>query len=298
MELPSELARRLQALLWERLRAEVLQDEPQPFGDAAHAFGVLHSGELHVETSLENLVAEVEGDLVCDGDVLNCQLLVHGNVRIAGWCSRSSIVALGDAELHSAIHSQVVVRGTLRLAVEARMSVLHAFRVEAEQAVLYGGQVVAAETIRLWQLRGAFGAHAPVLSVGLPYVQQLEQEYWKQQLQQVRQQLRTLQGQLEECMALRRYAQAEERLRTLQREHERLQQWLHELEQRYYGVGSRRARIEVRELVPAETIIAIRGNVYQVPSDLVGVRFSSDGMRIVLESLADADTSEGEPTAQ
>jgi len=99
-------------------------------------------------------------------------------------------------------------------------------------------------------------------------------------------------------MALRRYAQAEERLRTLQREHERLQQWLHELEQRYYGVGSRRARIEVRELVPAETIIAIRGNVYQVPSDLVGVRFSGDGMRIVLESLADADTSEGEPTAQ
>jgi len=251
------------------------------------------AGQVRVPVRLENATLIVEGDLLCEGDVYNAQVVASGSIQIQGWCSHTLVVGLGDVELHSAIYSQIFARGQLRIRREARFSSLQAAQVEASEAVFFGGQVVAAESIRVRQLRWAFGEHASALSIGMPYLQRLEHQYWRAELRRLRDRMQAVQQELEAILQ-QRHRQVSEHIRHLQQEYHELYARLQEVEQRSYGSGHHRASIEVWENVPADTIVAIHGIVYRVPTELLAVRFRSDGMRIVLESLSDEASPQGE----
>ncbi|MEN3027446.1 MAG: FapA family protein, partial [Chlorobiota bacterium] len=249
--------------------------------------GSVHFSEvprLHVPSRIEGATLIAEGDVVCSSDVYHSHVLAAGDIIIKGWCSHAIVVALGSVELPSAIYSHILASMEIRLGKEARFSTLQARGIAAENAIVFGGQLVAADRIVVRQLRWAFGDHGAVLSIGTPYLQQLEQQYWRTQLQELRERLQELQRTLGQLLQQRR-SHGSEQVRQLQQEYWQLYEQLQQLEQRSYGLGTRKPVIEVRENVPSDTIVAIHGVVYRVPSELIAVRFSSDGMRIALESL-------------
>ncbi len=247
---------------------------------------VLRAPHLRLPKRVEGATLIVEGSVVCESDLYNVQLLAAGDVRIEGWCSHAVVIALGDLTVHSAVYSHLFAWRQLSVQKEARFSSLQAAEIEAEEAVLFGGQLVAAERIRVRQLRWAFGEHALVLSIGTPYLQQLEQEHWRSVFRRLRERLQQIQQELEQLLQMRRNRPLEH-IQRLQREYARLHEQLQQVEGRLYGKSSRKPVIEVRESIPADAIVAIHGVVYQVPAELIAVRFTSDGMRIVLESLPD-----------
>ncbi len=295
-ELPEHLLGHIQRFLLCHIRGE-----PTPEGALEEKLDKVLPGEVRVVEALhlsiperlENASVIATGDVVCESDLYNAHLVALGNVTIAGWCSHAVVVALKDAVLHSAVYSMVLARERLILRTEARFSNLQAARIEAEEAVLFGGQVVARESIRVRQLRGAFGENALMLSIGTPYLQQMEQQYWRQQLRELRERLRLVHQELETLLA-DRHRRLSEHVQRLQREYGQLHEQLQEIELRSYGVAVQRPIIEVCENVPADTIVSIHGVIYQVPSELLGVRFTSDGMRIVLEPVAEDGPSQSE----
>ncbi len=298
--LPEVLAEHVRQLLFQQLQ-EAEEGSSAPPSNTDVTVEGIHPGEvrfvealrLRVPERLEGATLVARGDVFCDNDLYNAAIIAGGDVRVAGWCSHSTIVSLRTVELHSALYSSVFARVRVQLHKEARFSILQAAEVAADEAVLIGGQVVALEHIRVRQLRWAFGDHAIVLSIGMPYLQQLEQQYWREQLRQLRQRLQDIQRELEYYLQLRR-GRPTDRIRELQHEYLQLQGQLHEIERRSYGLEVRKPTIEVREDVPVDTIVAIHGVVYRVPSELLAVRFSSDGMRIVLESIPESDGEVGD----
>ncbi|GBD06620.1 hypothetical protein HRbin21_00416 [bacterium HR21] len=278
------LLRRLQSVSGELEDLEGEQEAVE--GIRPGEIRTLHARHVRLPERMEGATLIVEGDVVCESDLYHAQLLAAGSVRIEGWCSHALVIALGDMEVHSAIYSQLFARARLSVRREARFTTLQAREIAAEDAVLFGGQLMAAEQIRVRQLRWAFGEQAVVLSIGTPFLQQLEQEHWRTLFRQLRGQLQELQHELERLLQMRR-GRPLEQIQRLQRDYAQLQEQVQQVEMRLYGTGSRKPVIEVRESVPADTIVAIHGIVYRVPSELIAVRFTSDGMRVVLESLPD-----------
>lgn len=285
----------IQGFLLRRIQGETVPEEGEeevlesiPPGEVRYVEG----SRLRVPARLENASVVVAGHVICEADVYSAQIVALGDVTVEGWCSHAVIVGMQDVMLHSAVYASIFSRQTLCLRTEARSSVLQAAVVDAGEAVLFGGQVVALQRIRVRQLRGAFGENALVLSIGAPYLQQLEQQYWRKQLSELREQLRVVQRELE-TLLMSRYGRLSEQAHRLRAEYNSIQEQLQQVELRSYGVIPQKPVIEVRENVPADTIISIQGLIYRVPSELLGVRFSSNGMRIVLESLPDSEEQAG-----
>lgn len=290
-DLPEHLLEHIRRFLLHHIHGEPVPEEvSETILDKAlpGEIRVVEAARLSIPGRLENASVIATGDVVCDADIYNAHLVALGDVTVAGWCSHAVIVALKDAVLHSVVYSSVLARQRLVLRTEARFSNLQAARIEAEGAVLFGGQVIAQESIQVRQLRWALGENALMLSIGTPYLQQLEQQYWRQQLRELRERLRLIQQELEALLSDRQ-RRLSERVQCLQGEYRQVQEQLQHIELRSYGVTVQRPAIEVRENVPADTIVSIHGVMYQVPAELLGVRFTSDGMRIVLESVAEEE---------
>ncbi|MCS6965243.1 MAG: hypothetical protein NZ473_00535 [Candidatus Kapabacteria bacterium] len=298
-ELPEPLAEYVRRFLLRRLADQEELTVISTVRNGEEIEGGIHPGETRflqssnsrIPERLEGVTLVAEGNVVCESDVHNTHLVAAGSVRIEGWCSHAVVVALENVGLRSAVYSHVLARLRLTLEREARFTTLQATEVAADEAVLFGGQIVAVERICVRQLRWAFGEHTSVLSIGTPYVQQLEQGYWRARLREARERLRAVQRELESALQVRR-GRPSEQVRRLQHQYQQLQEELWQIEQRSYGIGHGKPVIEVRENVPPDTIVSIHGVIYRVPTELLGVRFTSDGMRIVLEALPESGDGE------